>query len=46
VIQLRVDGARSGVRTRQLLFAGAVVAISVGFLALDQLASAGNSQRA
>ena len=40
MIQLRVDGARSGVRTRPLLFAGAVVAIIVGFLALDQLASA------
>jgi hypothetical protein len=40
MIQVRVDGARSGVRTRPLLFAGAVVAIIVGFLALDQLAGA------
>jgi hypothetical protein len=35
---IRVDGARSGVRAGPLLFAGAVVAIIVGFLALDQLA--------
>ena len=42
MIQLRVDGARSSVRTRPLLFAGAVVAIIVGFLALDQLASPGD----
>jgi hypothetical protein len=40
MIQVGVDGARSGVRTRPLLFAGAVVAIIVGFLALDQLAGA------
>jgi hypothetical protein len=40
MIQLRVDGARSGVGTGSLLFAGAAVAIIVGFLALDQLASA------
>jgi hypothetical protein len=39
MIQLGVDGARSGARTSPLLFASGVVAIIVGFLALDQLAS-------
>jgi hypothetical protein len=38
MIQHRVHGAGPGVGTRPLLFAGAVVAIIVAFLALDQFA--------